>query len=263
MTPPITFTTIQGVRIAQAIQGAGVPVVLLHGWGAKIELVWGLAAQLAPLGYCVYALDLPGFGQSAEPPQAWTVYDYARFVIAYLDAQQLAQVHLFGHSFGGRLSLIIGAEYPTRVQKIVLADSAGIRTPPPLLSQLRLRSYQMVRDTMYRVGARSLADNLRARYNRRYGSTDFQQVSGIMRSTFINVVNEDLLAYAARVSAPTLLFWGDQDQDTPLWQGQKLAKTIPDAGLVVYPGAGHYSYLERLAETVSTMHYFFKQTDKV
>jgi pimeloyl-ACP methyl ester carboxylesterase len=80
-----------------------------------------------------------------------------------------------------------------------------------------------------------------------------------MRETFVKVVNEDLLPYAARVQPATLLFWGDQDQDTPLWQGQLLEKTIPDAGLVVWEGAGHYSYLDRLADTVRVIDHFFKQ----
>jgi pimeloyl-ACP methyl ester carboxylesterase len=75
------------------------------------------------------------------------------------------------------------------------------------------------------------------------------------------VVNEDLLPYAARVTVPTLLFWGDQDKDTPLWQGELLEKTIPDAGLIVHKGAGHYSYLDRLADTVRVMDYFFKSDE--
>lgn len=259
MAAPVTFTTINGIRIAEAVTGTGKPLVLLHGWGAHIDLVWVLAEHLAPHGYRVYALDLPGFGQSDSLPVAWTVFDYARFVVAYLDHHRLEQVYLFGHSFGGRLSLILGADYPERIRKIVLADSAGVITPTPLLVRSRQTLYKGMRDLLYRVGAKALADRLRAIYNARYGSSDFQQVSGIMRETFVKVVNEDLLPYAARIKAPALLFWGDQDEDTPLWQGQLLEKTIPDAGLVVHSGAGHYSYLDRLAETVRVMDYFFKQ----
>ena len=82
-----------------------------------------------------------------------------------------------------------------------------------------------------------------------------------MRETFVKVVNEDLLPYAARVQPSTLLLWGDQDQDTPLSQGQLLEKTIPDAGLVVWEGAGHYSYLDRLPDTVRVIDHFFKQDE--
>jgi pimeloyl-ACP methyl ester carboxylesterase len=141
---------------------------------------------------------------------------------------------------------------------MALADAAGIKPPTPRSVALRLSLYKGIRDTLYRIGAKSLADTLRNGYNRRYGSTDFQQVSGVMRETFVKVVNEDLLGHAARVKASTLLFWGDQDEDTPLWQGQRLEKTIPDAGLIIHKGAGHYSYLDALPETVRILDYFLK-----
>lgn len=251
---------LQGLNIAQTIIGNGQPVVLLHGWGANIKLVYPLAERLAPLGYRVYMLDLPGFGQSDPPPQAWTIFDYANFVLAYLDYQQLERCYLFGHSFGGRLGLILGSEHGKRVIKLALADSAGIVPKMSLLKQLRLTSYKFVRDRLYRIGATALANQLRDRYNARYGSSDLQHVSGIMRDTFIKVVNQDLLPYAARVQPATILFWGEKDEDTPLWYGQLFEKTIPDAGLIVHKGAGHYSYLDNLADTVRIMDFFFKQT---
>ncbi len=237
----------------------GLPILLLHGWGASLDLVQPLADRLGKLAYPVYAPDLPGFGQTAPPPVAWAVEDYARWVLAYMDSQQLDRVHLFGHSFGGRLSLILGADYPDRIGKIVLANSAGVREPAPLAVRLRLNTYKALRDGLRRVGLRPLADRLQTAYSQRYGSADYQQTSGVMRETFVKVVNADLLPYAARVRASTLLLWGDRDTDTPLRQGQKLEQTIPDAGLVVFKGAGHYSYLERLDETVRVMDYFLKQ----
>jgi len=258
MQPPFLTVTINGLAVNHTIAGEGRPLVLLHGWGAHIALVWPLAQAMISHGYRVYALDLPGFGQTPPPPVAWTIYDYARFVVAYLDSQGLEQVDLFGHSFGGRLGLILGSDYAPRIRKLALADAAGIKPPTPWPVALRLKVYKGIRDGLYGIGAKTLADTLRTAYNRRYGSTDFQQVSGVMRETFVKVVNEDLLSHAARVQRPTLLFWGDQDQDTPLWQGQLLEKTIPDAGLIVQKGAGHYSYLDALPETVRVMDYFLK-----
>lgn len=251
--------TIDNFTINQGIAGEGKPLLLLHGWGANLTLVLPLAEALMRHDYRCYALDMPGFGESDEPPQAWTIFDYANFVIQYLDYHQLQQVYLFGHSFGGRLGLILGAEHSHRLIKMALSDAAGIREAPPLWFKIRLNTYKKIRDTMNAVGLKSLAEDLRQQYNKRYGSTDFQAVSGVMRQTFVNVVNQDLLEYAAHVKVSTLLFWGDKDEDTPLWMGQKLEQTIPDAGLVVHKGAGHYAYLDNLADTVRVMDYFFKQ----
>jgi len=233
-SPTTALTEINGLRITEAVIGEGIPLLMLHGWGAHIDLLWPLASRLAPLGYRIYMLDLPGFGASDLPPVAWSVHDYADFVLAYLAHHHLDRVHLFGHSFGGRLSLILGAEHPEKL-------------------------YKTLRDGLNRTGLTRLSDGLRLRYNARYSSTDFQAVSGVMRETFVKVVNEDLSAFAARVKPSTLLLWGDQDQDTPLWQAKILEKTIPDAGLVVFSGAGHYSYLDKLPDTIRVMDYFLKQ----
>jgi len=254
----VTFAEINGISVAQKIAGEGQPVLLLHGWRAHIGLVWPLAEWLAASGYRVYTLDLPGFGESDKPTAAWSVQDYVHFVLAYLDYHQLDKVYLFGHSFGGRLGLVLGAEHPERIVKMALADSAGVRGKPSLSGQLRLRAFRLAQNGLRKIGMGGQAERLRAWYTQKYGSADYKAAQGVMRETFVKVVNEDLLPYAARVKPSTLLFWGDQDADTPLWQGQLLEKTIPDAGLVVWEGAGHYSYLERLADTARTLDYFFK-----
>jgi pimeloyl-ACP methyl ester carboxylesterase len=254
--PTITKLSVNGVTIAETTAGDGNPLLMLHGWGASLRLVWPLAAQMIPLGYRVFVPDMPGFGESDLPPSAWSIYDYAAFVIAYMDAHGLEQVNLFGHSFGGRLGLILGAEHGERILKMALADSAGLREPSPASSQMRVNAYKSVRDGLAKAGMKGLSDKLRGWYTERYASTDYKN-AGPLRETFVKVINEDLAPYAARVKPPTLLFWGDQDAETPLSMGQALEKLIPDAGLIVFPGAGHYSYLDNLGETVRIMHHFF------
>ncbi|MBE2272404.1 MAG: alpha/beta hydrolase [Anaerolinea sp.] len=244
--------------ILSAPNGAGVPVVMLHGWGANIELMKPLAQRLAPLGYDIHLLDLPGFGQTAPPPAAWGVPDYAACVLDYVNGANLSQFHLIGHSFGGRISLYLGAEHPDRLLKLALIDSAGVPNKQPPIQRARLTAYKAIRDALYGVGAKGLADRLRAWYGKRFGSADFNAAGGVMRDTFLKVVNQNLLPFAARIKAPTLLLWGEDDQATPLWQAQVLEKTIPDAGLVTFPGAGHYSYLDKPADTIRVLDYFFK-----
>jgi len=258
--PPYTTNTINGLCIRQIIAGdkTAPPVLMLHGWGTDSQTIWPLGQRLVTLGYRIYAPDLPGFGKSDLPPVAWTVFDYARFVLAYADSQHLECFYLFGHSFGGRLGLILGAEHPERILKMTLADSAGIRQSPPLLPRIRLHIYKGLRDRLQVIGLGRVSERLRRWYNRRYGSTDFQNATGIMRETFIKVVNVDLREYAQQVQAPTLLIWGDQDTDTPLWQGQLLEQLIPDAGLVIFPGAGHFSYLENLPQAAKAIAALFQ-----
>ncbi len=254
----VTFTSIQGIRTAEAIIGEGKPVVMLHGWGSNLKLVTPLAEKLAPMGYRCYVPDMPGFGQTSAPNVGWSVGEYVKWVIAYLDNHSLDQVYLFGHSFGGRLGLVLGAEHGERIIKMALADAAGVRAQVSNGRQWRLKSYRLALNTLKTIGLKPQAEQFRNWYSERYGSTDYKAARGTMRETFVKVVNEDLLLYAAQVKPSTLLFWGDQDTDTPLSQAQLLEKTIPDAGLVVWEGSGHYSYLERVADTARVMDHFFK-----
>ena len=231
---------------------------MVHGWGASLELLLPLAERLCRLGYRAFMLDLPGFGESAEPPRAFSIFDYADFVIAYMDHLGLKRAHYFGHSLGGRIGLILGARQAERIDKMVLSNSAGLKARPALLPRLRLLAYQRIRDGLGALGANALSARLRGAYNQRFASADYLSASPVMRQTLINVVNEDLLPYAERVAVPTILIWGGQDRDTPLWMGEKLEASIPDAALIVRETAGHYAYLDFPDETAAIMHALFR-----
>lgn len=260
--PQIQRIDINGIQVAEARAGASgnrLPVLLLHGWGAEISLVWPLAERLGAAGHDVYMLDLPGFGASDPPPTAWRVADYARLVLAYMDYHHLERVNLFGHSFGGRIGLILGAEHAGRIGRMALAGCAGLRTPAPAAARIRLRMYKALRSGMNKIGLRGAANRMATWYNARYGSADFLATAGVMRETFSLVVAQDLADYAVRVRPSTLLLWGDLDEETPLWQGRKLEQLIPDAGLVIYERAGHYCYLDRLQEAARVIDFFFRE----
>jgi len=244
---------INGIRIRTSIVGDGAPILMVHGWGASIEFLNPLAQRLSRLGYQCHLIDLPGFGESAEPPEPFSIFDYAAFCLAYLDHRQLSHVHYFGHSLGGRIGLILASDHSDRIRKLVLSNSAGIKTEAALYTRLRLSAYKSLRRSLENIGAKSTAEGLRELYTRRFGSDDYQQASPVMRQTLINVVNQDLLDYAKRVSRPTILIWGDEDGETPLWMGQKLEAAIPDAALILHEGAGHYAYLDFPDKTARIM----------
>lgn len=255
---PIQTVTIDHINTRTAITGEGAVILFLHGWGAKLDVMWPPAEKLAKMGFCVHVLDFPGFGESDLPPTTWGVSDYARWVIAYIDHFAIDRAFLVGHSFGGRVSLVLGAEYPERVQKIALSNSAGIKLPPPW----DIRLYYIVRRVTLGLlslpGLGKLKKQAKAYFRRRFGSEDYLN-AGPLTETFKRVISQDLLPYAKRVNAPTLLFWGDQDEATPLQAGKILEKEMPDAGLIVFKGAGHYAYLDDLAQFVHVTSYFFKE----
>ncbi len=245
----ITRQPLDGLIVSSEVMGSGRPVLLLHGWGGKIESMRPVAERLAPLGYCVHILDLPGFGRSTLPADTWGVADYARFVTHYLDQAKLKPVSIVGHSFGGRIGLVLGADYPEYVVKMVLADSAGVQTPPGTGQRLRQAAFSVVGAILKLPGFNAYEDQFRRWARSRFGSEDLRS-AGPLEPIFRKVIREDLVPRAAKIKAPTLLIWGDQDRDTPLWQAKVLERTIPDAGLVIFHGAGHFAYQEHLVDFI-------------
>ena len=79
-----------------------------------------------------------------------------------------------------------------------------------------------------------------------------------MRGTLVRIVNEDLRSLLPQVRVPVLLIWGDKDTETPLADGQLMERMIPDAGLVVFEGAGHYAYLEQAARFCTIVTVFLR-----
>ena len=246
-------TEINGLKISYQVGGEGDVVLLLHGWG-------GEAASFQPVfdwltqSHKVYALDLPGFGQSQMPPTAWNTSDYAQFVIAFLEKSGIPKAHFIGHSFGGRIAIIVSAEYPEKVDKLILVDSAGIKPRRSARYYLRV-GLAKIGKLLRRCGKYGIfvADAMSARA----GSKDYQN-AGDMRATLVKVVNQDLRAFLPRIIAPTLLIWGEDDNDTPVAFGQIMEKEIPDAGLVVLKEAGHFSYLDQFPQFCRIVASFLK-----
>ena len=77
------------------------------------------------------------------------------------------------------------------------------------------------------------------------GSSDYSQATPMMRAILSKCVNEDLCSHMPKIKAPVLLFWGDMDTATPISDAHKMERLIPDAGLVVAEGAGHFAMLEQ------------------
>jgi pimeloyl-ACP methyl ester carboxylesterase len=219
------------------------PLLLLHGWGQNAAAMRSLAEGLAALGHLVHALDLPGFGNSPIPPAAqaepWGVADYARCVAGYISQVGLAPANIVGHSFGGRLGIVLAADHPALVNKLVLAGSAGVLNPPTARDAL----VKLGKAAFKLPGLSLLQGQAKAIATAQFGSDDLK-AAGPLEAIFRKVVVEDL--------------WGTADTATPLWQGQALASAIPDSGLVTYAGATHFAYLERLPDFVRVIDTFFK-----
>ena len=215
--------------------GTGAPRVLaLHGWrrerGDFRRVLDGLDAV---------ALDLPGFGASPPPPEAWGSAQYAAGVAPVLEEMRDGPPVVLGHSFGGRVAVHLAAEWPDRVGALVLTGvpllrpasaAAGAGRKPPL-------AFRAAR-ALHRRGL--FPDDRMEALRKRHGSADYRAASGVMRDVLVRVVNETYEDQLRAVRCPVELVWGDDDTAAPLEVAERAGELLGDlATLTVVAGAGH------------------------
>lgn len=235
---------IDGIKINYDIRGEGECVLFLHGWGANIKLFSGLMDVTAKK-YKTVALDLPGFGESEEPPKAWSVDDYVSFVLSFTKSLGIEPSVLIGHSFGGRLmiKLLAGGLMPS-AEKAVFMDAAGIKPKKTVKQKLRLATYKAGKFFLNLRPIKAIFPDALENLRKSRGSADYNSATPIMRQTLVKVVNEDLTGLLPKIKASSLLIWGTLDTATPISDGETFEKLIPDAGLVRVEGGSHFAFLE-------------------
>ncbi|MDR3590406.1 MAG: alpha/beta hydrolase [Negativicutes bacterium] len=247
---------IEGLKINYKMSGRGRPVLVLHGWGGRIESMEPIHRHLEK-SFTVYSVDLPGFGQSDEPPEAWDSVRYKEIVEKLIDELGIAEPILIGHSFGGKVSIRVAAE--RKIRKLILVDSAGIKPTRTVDYYLRVYLYKTVKAVLQLPVIRTLAADTVENFKKRMGSDDYRNASGVMRQTLVKAVNEDVRELLPRIQVPTLLIWGENDTATPVEDGKIMEKLIPDAGLVVLKNAGHFAYLDKMNDFLIIISEFLKK----
>jgi pimeloyl-ACP methyl ester carboxylesterase len=234
---------VQGLATAYRSEGAGPVVLLLHGWGDK-GATFNLLVQDLAQTHHVVTLDLPGFGASERPHEAWGLQDYTAFVRDFLQKAGLQAQTIIGHSNGAAIAIYGLGEGILQAEKLIVIGGAGIRDATTKKQALSVGAKAM------KVLMWPLPHATKHRLRRKlYGSlgSDYLSVPG-MEETFKKVVAEDVQAQAARVAIPTLLIYGSEDEATPVSFGEIYASGIRGSKLSVIQGAGHFVHQTNSAE---------------
>lgn len=266
----LRFDTIQTRlgRVSTMQAGQGEPILMLHGLGAtKAEFMPTLAA-LAPAGFRVVAIDLPGFGDSDKPLAA--PYDapfFARWVLATMDALGIGRAHVLGHSMGGRVALEVGMRHPERVEGLVLMTpsmawlaerrwAGWLKLVRPELGLIQPAPKAVVESVVKRVvpGSQSqfvrpaLDEFLRAYLTPRGRAAFYASARQIVLDD-----PGDFWAALEALSPRSLFIWGRQDTLVPIGFMRHVERVLPDAHHVELD-CGHVPQLEqpaRLHEAVA------------
>ncbi len=221
-----------------------VTIVFLHGWGQNIAMMEPIQKYYQKY-FNTLILDLPGFGQSGEPPYAFNTKDYVELLHELFLQLKIKNVILIGHSFGGRIALLYSSMYP--VDKLICLASPYC--PEVTKLSFKTKVYKKLRKIKC---LKFITDYMR----KKNGSVDYNNASEVMKGVLVNAINTDLTIDVQNIKCPTLLVWGDLDTAVPVSRCYELNNLIKNSGIVIYNGATHYAYLERLNELVIVLDSF-------
>ncbi len=201
----------------------------------------------------VWNIDFPGFGKSEEPKETWGCEDYTAFLRDFIEANQIEEPVFIAHSFGCRIALRYAALYPVR--KMVLTGAAGLRDKRGMDWYLRTYSYKLGKKILSIGPLQKYKEQL----SNKVGSEDYRNSSGVMRSTFVKVVNDDVRDLLPSIGTETLLVFGELDDATPVEKGKEMEKLMGNATLVIFEGDDHYAYFHQADRFNRVLDAFLKE----
>lgn len=217
------------------------PIIIMHGWGCNVDTVASIE-NIFKGKMRVINVDLPGHGKSTEPPSVWGVEDFTSMMEKFISILDLKRPSLVGHSFGGRISILLSSRGD--VDKVLLVDSAGIKPKRSLSYYWKVYSFKAMKNAMLLLLGKEKGRQAVEKMRGKKGSADYRNSSPRMRAIMSRCVNEDLKHVMPSIKAPVLLVWGEDDTATPLSDAETMKRLIPNAGIVSFPGCGHYSFLD-------------------
>lgn len=182
--------------------------------------------------YNVYAPDLKGFGENAVMEHPYSLDDYIQSVKEYMVKNSIIRPHVIAHSFGARIVIKGCAKDNSLFNKIVLTGGAGLKPKDTLKKRFKRATFNIFKHLVSK-------DRLKGFY-----SSDYLALSPIMQQSFIKIVNEHLDDYLPKISNKTLLIFGKNDKQTPLYMANKLNKNLPNSELKIFDNAGHFAFID-------------------
>ena len=240
--------------------GDGEPLLLVHQSLTCSEVFEPLMGLLAP-DFLVLAVDTPGFGMSAMPPPTFSIPDYGRVFVEFLDALEIESAHVFGHHTGATFATELAASSPERVNKLVLSkpqiwsdDEERERYAPTVRQMVLDHKGSYLKDVWDAVVLDQQGDalDLEAKHRelvwRLKGGPGFAALAGA-------VTHYDRAARLAQIEAPTLVVVGDQEKG--IRGAENAARLIKHSRYQVIPGGRNWLEIEKCHELAAILRDFF------
>ena len=247
----VQFSTVSlntGVRLRYAYQGDpnGIPVIMLHGY-TDSSFSYSQVLPLLDQKYRIYTPDQRGHGESDRPATGYEMKQFAADVVAFMDALNIRQATIVGHSMGSFVAQHVAVRAPERVKRLVLVATAT-----------QVRNNDLARELERSVNA--LNDPIPEKFVHNFqASTAFQSLGNefleaavkesmklplhVWQGVMAAMMSPDTQVELKKIKAPTLILWGDRDF-FPRSEQDALTSAIPNAELKVYKNTGHALHWE-------------------
>lgn len=257
-----TVLEVRGRQIDISESGAGDPLLYLHGFADVHSVKEGwlpFHEKLAEHARLI-APAHPGCARTGENKDIDTIEDVVFHYLEVLDALKLARFDLIGTCVGGWIAAELAVRHPEKIRRLVLIGAAGLFVPGALIGDVFMMaqpefgsSYASLREMlfssanhsnaldMFPDGKGELEDEVR-----RYQMLRFSSRIGFKPPYFYNHALRNRLH---RISSPTQIIWGGNDNFVPRSHGETYAQLIPNAKLKMIPSAGHSVHVESPGET--------------
>jgi pimeloyl-ACP methyl ester carboxylesterase len=233
--------------------GAGIPVILLHGFFGDAETLGALAGALAS-NYCCISLELLGFGDSSKPDIRYLIDDHVKFLKEFLAAKQISQFYLIGYSYGAW----VAAAYAIDRHKLAIPTpdliSMALVAPAGIRDDSFVGRYDRLKPLLWQTPLVDIAIGAIAPVAKLMGKQKAFETVRVARQALVTqpaarsflierLKPEDAVDTVEkeihRIDTPTLIIAGESDGTIPLWHSQTYAEKIPNAKIVIIPDADH------------------------
>lgn len=219
--------------------GSGKDLLMIHGWGTDVSTFWPVVDFLKD-NFTLWLIDLPGFGKSDLPQKTFTISDFAKIIAEFIKINKIKKPAVFGHSYGGKVTIKLAKDYPFLIDKLILEGASGIK---PFKNMLQVLIFPLVKLAgLFLPDIGNYRERIRIKLYKKLES-DYKD-AGKMKDIFLNTLKEDLTEDLKKISADTLLIWGERDRAVPLKYGRKMYRLIKNSRLVVLEDRGHFPHIK-------------------
>ena len=207
-------------------------ILFLHGYLSSSK---SFAYQIPffEKDFCVFAPDLKGFGENSQMDYPFSLDDYVKDLLAYMKDNGIYKPHVIAHSFGARMVLkACASQEESPFDKIVLTGGAGLKPKNTIK--------KMAKKCVFSVAKRFISKEKLYKFY----SPDYLSLNGVMKQSFIKIISEHLDYTLPYIKNETLLIYGKQDKETPLYMAKRLKSGIKNSRLSIYGDAGHFCFID-------------------